>query len=139
MVVVKKKIGKWWVCIDFTTWTKPCPKDNLPLAHIDRLVDVTTGHLLLSVKDAFFGYNQILLHLDDSENTTFFTERGTYYYKVMPFGLKNTGVTYQQLINKMFTGLIGKTMEVYIDDMLMKSLQAEEHISHLEEYFQLLR
>ena len=57
----------------------------------------------------------------------------------MPFGLKNVGATYQRLMNKMFRELIGKTMEVYIDDMLVKSLKAADHIAHLEEAFDVLR
>ncbi|GFZ19883.1 hypothetical protein Acr_28g0005880 [Actinidia rufa] len=75
----------------------------------------------------------------DVEKTSFITERGLYCYKVMPFGLKNAGATYQRLVNKMFNAQIGKTMEVYIDDMLVKSLQAHNHIAHLEEAFDILR
>ena len=56
----------------------------------------------------------------------------------MPFGLKNTGATYQQLVNEMFAKLLGKYMEVYVDEMLVKSLQAEQHIQHLEGTFQML-
>ena len=89
------------------------------------LVDATVGHELLSFIDAFLGYNQILMHPDDQEKTAFITERGIFYYKVMPFGLKNAGATYQRLVNKIFTDYLGDTMEVYIDDMLIKSLLAE--------------
>ena len=66
----------------------------------------------------------------------FITERGLYYYKVMPFGLKNAGATYQRLVNQMFSLHIGKTMEVCIDDMMIKSLIAGDHIQHLEESFE---
>ena len=86
-VVVKKKNGKWRVCIDFSDLNKACPKDSIPLPHIDRLVEATAGHELLSFMDAFSGYNQILMNPEDQEKTSFITERGTYYYKVMPFGL----------------------------------------------------
>ena len=71
----------------------------------------------------------------DREKTAFITDRGTYSYKVMPFGLKNAGTTYQRLVNLMFSEQLGKTMEVFIDDMLVKSLHAEDHVSHLEECF----
>ena len=67
------------------------------------------------------------------------TSRGIYCYKVMPFGLKNAGSTYQRLVNMMFADQIGRTMEVYIDDMLVKSLEAEDHISHLQQAFSTLR
>ncbi|KAL1204508.1 RNA-directed DNA polymerase-like protein [Cardamine amara subsp. amara] len=93
-VVVKKKNGKWRVCVDFTDLNKVCPKDSFPLPHIDRLVEATAGHKLLSFMDAFSGYNQLQMHPEDQEKTAFITERGTYCYKVMPFGLKNAGATY---------------------------------------------
>uniref|UniRef100_A0A1J3HXG1 Retrovirus-related Pol polyprotein from transposon opus n=1 Tax=Noccaea caerulescens TaxID=107243 RepID=A0A1J3HXG1_NOCCA len=134
-VVVKKKSGKWRVCVDFTDLNKACPKDSYPLPHIDRLVEATAGNELLSFMDAFSGYNQIQMHPDDREKTAFITDRGTYCYRVMPFGLKNAGATYQRLVNKMFADQLGQTMEVYIDDMLVKSRHAEEHIGHLRTCF----
>jgi len=76
VVVVRKKNGKWRVCIDFTDLNKACPKDSFPLPHIDMLVDATAGHELLSFMDAFSGYNQILMHPDDQEKTAFITEKG---------------------------------------------------------------
>ena len=137
-VVVKKKNGKWRVCIDFTDLNKACPKDSFPLPHIDRLVEATTSHELLSFMDAFSGYNQILMNPDDQEKTSFITKRGTYFYKVMPFGLKNAGATYQRLVNKMFSTQLGRTMEVYIDDMLVKSSKANDHVLQLQECFNIL-
>jgi len=131
-VVVKKKNGKLRVCIDFTDLNKACPKDSFPLPHIDRLVEAIVGHELLSFMDAFSGYNQILMRLDDQEKTAFITDRGTYFFKVMPFGLKNAGATYQRLVNKMFADQIGKTMEVYIDDMLDKSAHKKDHVPPLK-------
>ena len=73
------------------------------------------------------------------EKTSFITEKGLYFYKVMLLGLKNAEATYQRLINKMFKKIIGKTMEVYINDKLVKSLKAGDHIAHLEETFGVLR
>ncbi|KAG7583508.1 Ribonuclease H domain [Arabidopsis suecica] len=137
-VVVKKKNGKDRVCIDFTDLNKACPKDSFPLPHIDRLVESTAGNELLTFMDAFSGYNQIMMDPEDQEKTSFITDRGTYCYRVMPFGLKNAGATYQRLVNKMFHEHLGKTMEVYIDDMLVKSLKKEDHIKHLEECFEIL-
>ena len=89
--------------------------------------------------DAFSGYNQISIDPDDQEKTSFVTAQGTYCYRVMPFGLKNAGATYQRLVNRMFQKQIGTTMEVYIDDMLVKSTIAELHIAHLSKAFQILR
>ncbi|XP_024009904.1 uncharacterized protein LOC112085120 [Eutrema salsugineum] len=137
-VVVKKKNGKWRVCVDFTDLNKACPKDSFPLPHIDRLVEANAGNKLLTFMDAFSGYNQILMHPDDREKTAFITDCGIYCCKVMPFGLKNAGATYQRLVNKMFAAQLGKTMEVYIDDMLVKSLEEEDHVAHLQKCFEQL-
>ena len=76
---------------------------------------------------------------DNQEKTSFVTAQGTYCYRVMPFGLKNAGATYQRLVNRMFQKQIGTTMEVYIDDMLVKSTTVELHIAHLSKAFQILR
>lgn len=72
------------------------------LPRIDLLVDSTSGHELLSFMDAFSGYNQISMHESDQDKTAFMTDKYSYSYKVMPFGLKNAGATYQSLVNKMF-------------------------------------
>ena len=79
------------------------------------------------------------MHSPDQDHTSFITDRGLYCYRVIPFGLKNAGATYQRLVNKMFAELIGRTMEVYVDDMLVKSRKANDHINHLDEMFQVLR
>ncbi|XP_057803119.1 uncharacterized protein LOC131018411 [Salvia miltiorrhiza] len=139
VVVVKKKNNKWRVCIDFTDLNKACPKDSFPLPHIDMLVDATAGHELMSFMDAYSGYHQIRMHPDDEEKTTFMTNIALYCYKYMPFGLKNAGATYQRLVNQMFASLLRQTMEVYIDDMLVKSIHAKDHIDHLRETFEILR
>lgn len=101
-VVVRKKKGKWQVCVDYTDLNKACPKDSFPLPHIDQLIDATAGHELLSFLDAYSGYNQIKMDPLDEKKISFITDRGTYYYKFMPFGLKNVGATYQRLVTKMF-------------------------------------
>lgn len=76
---------------------------------------------------------------EDQEKTTFITHQVMYCYWVLPFGLKNTGATYQRLVTKMFKDQLGKIMEVYIDDMLVKSVNAEDHIDHLKKAFDILR
>ena len=82
-VLVKKPNGKWRTCVDFTNLNKACPKDSIPLARIDQLVDTTSGHALLSFMDAYSGYNQIPMHVPDEEHTSFITDRGLYCFKVM--------------------------------------------------------
>ena len=122
VVMVKKANRKWRMCVDFMDLNKACPKDSYPLPRIDTLVDSTTRHELLSFMDAFSGYNQIKMNEEDQERTSFVTSQGLFCYKVMPFGLKNTGATYQRLMNKMFMDQIGRNVQVYVDDMLVKSL-----------------
>uniref|UniRef100_A0A2N9IUZ7 Uncharacterized protein n=1 Tax=Fagus sylvatica TaxID=28930 RepID=A0A2N9IUZ7_FAGSY len=138
-VVVKKKNGKWRVCVDFTDLNKACPKDPFPLPKIDQLVDSTAGHERMSFLDAFQGYHQIALRKEDQEKTAFITPRGVFCYKVMPFGLKNAGATYQRMVTKMFSELLGRTVEVYIDDMVVKSVKGKDHIEDLERVFGILR
>ena len=138
-VLVKKENNKWRLCIDFIDINRACPKDSFPLPRIDLIVDATSGHELLSFMDAFSGYNQISMDLNDQEKTSFVTGQGTYCCRVMPFGLKNAGATYQRLVNRMFHKQIGASMEVYIDDMLVKSVKAELHITYLAEAFQVLK
>ena len=121
VVLVKKANGKWRMCVDFTYLNKACPKDSFPLPRIDQLVNSTAGHKLLTFMDAFLGYNQIRMDEEDQEKTALITSQELYCYKVMPFGLKNAGPIYQRLVNKMFNKQIGRNMEVYVDDMLVKS------------------
>ena len=139
VVLIKKANGEWRLCIDFTDVNRACSKDSFPLPRIDLIVDVTTDHELLSFMDSFSVYNHISMDPDDEEKTLFVTGQGTYCYRVMPFGLKNAGATYQRLVNRMFQKQIGTSMEVYIDDMLLKSTTAKLHITHLSEVFQILR
>ena len=101
-MVVKKKNGQWQVCVDFTDLNKACPKDSFPMPQIDQLVDATAGHPWMSFLDAFQGYHQIPLALEDQEKTAFVTPTRNYYYKVMPFSLKNVGSTYQRMMMRMF-------------------------------------
>ena len=102
VVMVKKANGKWRMCIDFTYLNMTCPKDSYSLPRINQLVDSIAGHKLLSFMDAFSRYNQIRMDEVDQEKTLFVTSQGLFYYKVMPFGLKNARATYQRLVNHMF-------------------------------------
>ena len=129
VVLVKKANGKWRLCIDFTDVNQACPKDSFPLPRIDLIVDATSGHELLSFIYDFSSYNKISMDPDDQENTSFVTGQGTYCYRVMPFELKNAGATYQRLVNRMFQKQIRTSMEVYIDDMVVKSTTVELHSS----------
>ena len=109
------------------------------MPQIDQLVDATVGHPRMSFLDTFQGYHQIPLALDNQERTAFVTPIGNFHYKVMPFGLKNAGSTYQKMMTKMFESQLGKSIEVYIDDMVVKSKVVSEHVGDLENIFEILR
>ena len=89
--------------------------------------------------DTFQAYHQIPLALDDQERTTFVTPIGNYYYKLMSFGLKNVRDTYQRMITRMFEPQLGKSIEIYMDDMVVKSKLESEHINDLSNIFEILR
>jgi len=135
VVLVKKASGKWRMCVDFTDLNKACPKDSYPLPSIDALVDNASGCRLLSFLDAFSGYNQIMMHPRDECKTAFMTELSCFCYKVMPFGLKNAGATYQRLMDRVLAPMLGWNVQAYVDDMVVTSQQKEQHLADLEELF----
>ncbi|KAL0449439.1 UNVERIFIED_CONTAM: hypothetical protein Slati_1500300 [Sesamum latifolium] len=119
---------------DIFAWT------SQDLEGIDpQLVDSTSDCELLSMMDASQGYHQIMLAPEDRKKVSFITYKGTFCYVAMPFGLKNAGATYQRLVDKIFHPQIGTNIKVYVDDMLVKSKKAEEHVKDLEETFSVLR
>ncbi|WJX58397.1 hypothetical protein P8452_43858 [Trifolium repens] len=133
VVMVKKANGKWRMCVDFTDLNKACPKDPYPLPNIDRLIDGASGYKMLSFMDAYSGYNQIEMNPADAPHTAFMSNTCNYFYNVMPFGLKNAGATYQRLMDRVFSEQIGKNLEVYIDDMVVKTTEEGEHDQDLDD------
>jgi len=127
------------MCVDFTDLNKACLKDSYPLPSIDKLLDGACGHELLSMMDAHSGYSQILMHEPDEEKTAFIIDRGTYCYRVMPFGLRNAGVTFQRLVDQVFANQIGWNVTAYGDDILVKSKTLQQHPEDLEETFDTLK
>ena len=97
------------------------------------------GHIILMFMDVFLGYNQIVMNEEDQEKTSFITSKRLFYYRVVPFGLKNAEATYQRLMNKMFHNQIRRNVEAYIDDMLVKTKDEDNHLSDLGETFKTLR
>ena len=137
--MVKKNNDKWRMYVYFIDLNKACSKDSFPLPKIDQLVDSTAEHKLLSFMDSFSGYNQIMMDEEDQEKTAFVISQVLYCYKVMHVGLKNARVTYQRLVNRMFSHQIGRNVEVYVDDMLAKSNDEADHLDDLMETFDTLR
>jgi hypothetical protein len=127
------------MCIDYTDLNKHCPKDLFPLPSIDQVVDSTAGSVLLCFLDCYLGYHQIALHPDDEDKMTFITPHGIYCYKVMTFGLKNAGATYQKAIQKCLASQIGKNVKAYVDDVFVKTTKEDQLIADLTETFASLR
>ncbi|PKI59641.1 hypothetical protein CRG98_019978 [Punica granatum] len=139
IVPVEKKDGRVRVCVDYRDLNKASPKDNFPLPHIDILVDNTARHAQFSFMDGFSGYNQIRMAEEDKIKTTFTTMWGTFCYHVMPFGLKNAEVTYQRAMVTLFHDMMHKEVEVYVDDMIAKSKEGEDHLVNLKRLFDRLK
>jgi hypothetical protein len=120
-VLVKKKNGKWRMCVDYTSLNKLCPKVPFPLPCIDQIVDSTAGCETLSFLDAYSGYHQIKMKESGQLATSFITPFGMYYYVTMSFGLRNAGATYQRCMQHVFREHIGPTVEAYVDDIVVKT------------------
>jgi hypothetical protein len=127
------------MCIDYTNLNKHCLKDLFPLPRVDQIMDSTAGSVLLCFLDCYSGYHQIALHPDDEDKTTLITPHGIYCYKVMTFGLKNTGATHQKAIQKCLKLQIGKNVEAYVDDVVAKTTVEDKLIANLTETFVNLR
>ncbi|KAL0539564.1 hypothetical protein IC582_023780 [Cucumis melo] len=132
ILLVRKKNGQLRVCIDFRDLNNACPKYDFPLPIMEIMIDATTGHEALSFIDGSSGYNQIRMALDDEEKTAFQTPKSIYRYKVMPFGLKNAGATYQRAMQRIFDDMLHKHIECYVDDLVVKSKKKCDHLKDLK-------
>ncbi|KAJ0489324.1 putative nucleotidyltransferase, Ribonuclease H [Helianthus annuus] len=138
-VMVRKPDNSWRMCIDFKDLNKACPKDCYPLPEIDLKVDSLTGYPFKCFLDAYKGYHQILMKEEDEEKTAFHTDKGIFCYQKMPFDLKNAGATYQRLVDKAFESQIGRNMEAYVDDLVIKSKTEYQMLDDIQETFKNLR
>ncbi|GJS22592.1 reverse transcriptase domain-containing protein [Tanacetum coccineum] len=125
--------------VDFKDLNKACPKDGYMLPEIDWKVESLCGYPFKCFLDANNGYHQIQMAEEDEEKTAFITSQGIFYYSKMSFGLKNAGATYQRLVDKAFQKQIGRNLEVYVDDLVIKSRTEKEVIRDIEETFRTLR
>ncbi|GJR36890.1 reverse transcriptase domain-containing protein [Tanacetum coccineum] len=125
--------------VDFKDLNKACPKDGYLLPEINWKVESLCGFPFKCLLDAYKGYHQIQMAKEDKEKTAFITSQGIFCYTKMPFGLRNAGATYQRLVDKAFHKQIGRNLEVYVDDLVIKSLTEDEIVRDMEETFQTLR
>jgi hypothetical protein len=134
----KKGIGKIHVCIDFHNLSRATPKDEYPIPIADMLVNDSFDHKVISFLDGNAGYNQIFMAEEDMYKTTFRCPGfvGLFEWVVMTFGLKNAGATYQRAMNLIFHDLLGIIIEVYIDDIVVKSAGLDYHLADLHLAFE---
>ena len=138
-VLVKKKNGKWRMCVDYTGLNKACPKAPFPLPRIDQIVDSTMRCELLCFLDAYSGYHQKKMKESDQLATSFITPIGIFCYVTMPFGLRNAGATYQRCMLHVFGEHIGRIVEAYVDDIVVKTGKADDLVDNLRTVFDCLR
>ncbi|GKE39166.1 reverse transcriptase domain-containing protein [Tanacetum coccineum] len=131
-VMAKKSNGGWRMCVDFTDINKACPKDCYPLPEIDWKVESLLGFRLKCFLDAYKGYHHIQMVKEDEDKTDFFAGKGVFCYRKMPFGLKNARATYQRLVDKVFHDQIGRNLEAYVDDMVIKSTFEEDMLADIK-------
>ncbi|GJV07425.1 reverse transcriptase domain-containing protein [Tanacetum coccineum] len=138
-IMVKKHDDSWIMCVDFTYLNKSCPKDCYPLSEINWKVESLCGYPFKCFLDAYKGYHQIQMTEEDEEKTAFHTNQGVFCYTKMSFSLKNAGATYQRLVDKAFEKQIGRNLEVYVDDLVIKSHMEREILRDIGETFHNLR
>ncbi|GJZ15344.1 hypothetical protein Tco_0551021 [Tanacetum coccineum] len=133
--LVAARIMSWRMCVDFKDLNKACPKEGYPLPKIDWKVESLYGFPFKCFMDAYKGYHQIQMAQEDEEKTAFITNHGIFCYIKVPFGLRNAGATYQRLVDKAFHGQIGRNLEAYVDDLVIKSHTEDEIVRDIEETF----
>nr|GEW65267.1 reverse transcriptase domain-containing protein [Tanacetum cinerariifolium] len=139
LVMVKKHDDSWRTCVDFKDLNKACPKDGYPLLEINWKVESLCGFPFKCFLNAYKGYHQIQMKKEDEEKIAFITSQRIFCYTKIPFGLRNAGATYQRLVDKAFHKQIGRNLEVYVDDLVIKSLTEDEIVRDIEETFKTLR
>ncbi|GJU27456.1 reverse transcriptase domain-containing protein [Tanacetum coccineum] len=125
--------------VHYHDWLNQTLMDGYPLPEIDWKVESLCGFPFKCFLDAYKGYHQIQMAEEDEEKTAFITNQGIFCYTKMPFGLRNAGATYQRLVDKTFHGQIGRNLEVYVDDLVIKSRTEDEVVRDIEETFKTLR
>jgi len=139
LVPTRNKTGEIRLCVDLRNLNQVSLKDNYPLPKMDHILQRVVGASRISLLDGFSGFNQILVHPDDQDKTTFTTPWGTFKYVKMPFGLKNAGATFQRAMDISFAKEIHDFLVVYLDDLTPFSKSDQEHLRHLRQIFMTCR
>jgi hypothetical protein len=138
-ILVEKPNGSWHMCINYTSLNKVCPKDEYSLPHICQIMDSMTSCEILSILNDYSGYHQISLAVDDKEKIVFITPFENFCYTKMTFRLKNRGGIYQKCVHIVLDAHIGRNVEAYIDDRVVKSEKQGDLLDDFKETFDNLR
>jgi hypothetical protein len=132
LVLVRKENKEARMCVDFRNLNKISKKDNYPLPKMEHILQRASR---MSMIDGFSRYNQIFIIPKDREKMTFTTPWGTFMYAKIPFGLMNTGATFQRAMDTAFTGEKDKFLVIYLDGITILSRYEKEHCYHLRKVF----
>jgi len=139
LVPTRKKSGEIRLCVNLRNLNQVSLKDHYPLPKMDHILQRVVGSSRISLLDGISGFNQILVHPDDQDKTTFTTPWGTFKYVKMPFGLKNAGATFQRAMDITFSKGIHDFLVVYLDELTPFSKSYQEHLKHLRKVFMACR
>jgi hypothetical protein len=131
LLPVRKAIGQIRLCVDFRALNRVTIKYHFPLPNMEMILQQVVGSQMTSLLDDFSSYNQIKVKRKDKYKTTFITRWGTFSYERMPFGLSNASATFQRAMQIAFDGLIGKIIQIYLDDLKVYSKNRLDHFGHL--------
>jgi hypothetical protein len=135
LVPERKKNGEIILCVDFINLNKCYLKDNYPLPNMDNILQRVVGASRIYMMDWFFGYNQVTMHLEETDKTTFITPSGTFMYKKMPFGIINAGAMFQRERNISFVGEKYRFIIINLEDTTILSKYDQDHLKHLRKTF----
>jgi len=139
ILFVKKKDGSLRMVIDYRALNKVTVKNRYPLPRIDDLLDQLQGAKFFSSLDLLSGYHQVPLHASDIPKTAFLTPLGSFQFKVLSMVFTNAPSTFARVMNNVFKDLLGKSVPIYLDDILVFSKTLEEHLRHVREVLDVLR
>jgi hypothetical protein len=135
-LIPKRTVTRWRMCIDYRKLNKATKKDHFPLPFIDEMLERFAKHSFFCFLDGYSGYDQISIHLDDQSKTTFTCPYGTYVYRRMSFGLCNAPALFQRCMMSIFSDMIEKIMEVFIDDFSIYGKTFDDCLENLDKVLQ---